>query len=88
MTKNVVMSPAFLAEIKSIVRDAVREAFTDNEARNSLLTSGQVQQLFGISRTTLWRLQKECGLEVHRLPNRRGNLYSAEQVKSLISVNE
>lgn len=86
--KQTLFSPAMMQALKSIVRDAVKEAFVDNEAQNSMLTSEQICSMLGISRTTLWRLQTKDGLPVYHLPKKRGNLYKMAEVKALINADK
>lgn len=78
----------FLQQIRTIVREEVANVLTDEKAKSKLLTSQQVMSLFGISRTTLWRMTSEDGLKVYKAANRRGNLYKAEDVKKLVSKAE
>lgn len=74
----------FVATLKVIVKDAVAEALANERTKSAMLTSTEVQKMFGVSRTTLWRWEHvDKKLVSHEGPGRK-KMYRTEDVQALI----
>lgn len=86
MNKRFTISETVKTELRELIIEAVNDALSARQAKDAMLTTGDVMKAYAVSRTTLWRLVQAGTL--HPVKGRgRQQMYRAEECKKVFEDN-